>query len=1057
MIRKSHTVSVINKTKGMDSMKIKTYKRLSALLTMACVLASAVPAADTYNMPINVTVTAAEASAVKSGTLHLPDSLLKENGYVFGIRKNSSDTCVLYYQDARVRDANGVPTGKAVDLADIEKSLFPKPDFKTMNNLTGEDATEETPATGEKLEMEQLVNKTVEDYFLNPETGAWYTDVEKVPKVAVPVNVVNGIKTPEPGIIIEPEIPETKRLTDNTAFMEALIKAYDAEEGHEEENSFKNNPDLAVMNDDVLEEITGEGYAELYRIFADDIKTNANKVSDVRKTYNAVVSNTQAKELNRINREITSSDDVDLEKTKWVLETMPDLTSSKKVYPKTNSYAKFWAMKDSKATSESYVSETAGSSVIVSKTTANGKFNSEVVLKAVSSDYSPVSAKLPEGKGTVYGSVTFYIEPAKCSAYKENTLNTEKTVSGISFSKTADNKYDLTLDEGKSFRLPFAAEDGTDKTLIYEAHGKGFTVKSGIVKAYGEGNGTIKVYPKDCYDKNSMTLTINVTSSSALKAIRANTNTISMYPGASQSVSLGTVPPSYGRNTYYIHGLNAAYTAEIKDELLTISSEEGKALPKTNKIAVTIVKDNKNLSGIKNVYLTINGIAAPKNITRLNENNKKTGSDGAVEINIPRSNAYNLGISAYPVTCDQTLIPTVGIGINDDGTLDPGFQPVTAESYEEFIALYGPGGELQDKSAVANVNMRMDRLYSRSLTGDPTAVARPSADDESAYSEWLTFYDEGVSGFNKSKMASQTDTTALKVSGDVVSSDKAGTYYLQYTSAARTASDEPLLSKIYKINVYDTGSSIVMNDLRSSSCYDSNGDKKLTSADEAMSTDETYAVVCGHLMTTKSADTDNAKIFKGGTTINIAEPYCTGDSKEEIEWKCSKPAAIRITKGADYKTVENGSSKTYSTLDLLLCQPGLTDSLGQPVPLTVTGTSKYTKQKFTFKISVMNDTDVSQNLISTSAKLTYTDMNGNVISQPKKIEVGDMFRASCSSGVEGAAGKVKYESSDKKVLTVNPSGQVKAVGSGTATIKAVMTINDKRTTTLTASVNITVL
>ena len=1038
-------------------MKAKTLKRILAVLTTACIISAAIPAVQTYKLTQDNYVSAAEAVTLSSDVIHIPEELLKENGYIFGLRKEVIDDesrYFLYYQDATERDEDGQPTGAIIDIKEFDGSLMPKPDYKTMNNLSGDDATEDSPATGEKLEMEELVAQALEDYFLNEETGCWSNAAEKQDKVAVPRVEINGQTVNEPGIIVEPEIPAAKPLKENTAFMEALIKMYDAEEGHQDEYSFKNDYSLY---DEETKEITDAGYEELYRIFSNDLALSTSKATDVKKLYTAVVSCTQARELNRLNRDINDSDIVDLEKAKWVLETKEDLESTKKVYAKTSSSAKFWVSKNGDPTSGTYAADASGSSVVVSKTAANGKYNNEVVIKAVSKDYSPATAKLATNKGTVYTSCTFYVVPPKSSSYKASTLKAEKKVNGISFANVEGDIYTLSLNEGKSFKLPFALENGRDKSLVYESSGSGFIVRNGIVKALGTGSGIIKVYPADCYNKSDMTLTVNVTVSSALRSIRSNTNTVCIYPGSSQTISLGTVPPSYGKYTYAVHGLDPAYTAAVSGDKLTISSDGINAIPKLNRIAVTIVQNGKNMEGIKNLYITIKGVPFPQNITKIREANNKVGSDGTVEINMLKGTACNLGVSAYPVTCEATLIPKVGVGINSDGTLNEGFVPITAETYDEFIALYGTGGEKQDKSAVSYIHTAMDRYYSRSVSDDdPTAVGRPSEEDTEVYQEWLTFYKNAVALYNSTKKAAQTDTSAMKVSGDVISCKKAGTYYLQFTSAAKNSSDESITSNIYKINVYEAGGSIVMNDMRDTLYYDSNGDKKLTNADTPMSTDKTYDIVCGQLMTSRSADTDTSRVFSGGTTINVAEPYCLGSPDEEIEWKCSKAGAVKITKGSDYTTIENGKIKTHSTLDLKLCQAGVLDQSGQPIPFTITGTSKQTKQKFSFKISVDNDTDLSQALSDTEAELEFTDSSGNAISQPKKVNAGDTFNVYCSSGTEGVAGRVKYTSSNKKVLSVSSSGQVKAVSAGSAVITAVMTINDKKTTTLKASANITV-
>jgi len=307
------------------------------------------------------------------------------------------------------------------------------------------------------------------------------------------------------------------------------------------------------------------------------------------------------------------------------------------------------------------------------------------------------------------------------------------------------------------------------------------------------------------------------------------------------------------------------------------------------------------------------------------------------------------------------------------------------------------------------------------------------------------------------------------MTGDVIKAVTPGTYYVKGWTAAKNEKGDNLTTNIYKINVYTPGASIIMNDGRDADdgfTYENYGAGGAREYAQVKATkDSVYTIVGGNLMTKAAAETDGNKTIMGGQTITIAEPYTLGTS-EEIEWKCNKPSAIRITKGKNYQTAKSSqpdytastayNSEEYSTLDLDLMQAGT---------FTITGTTKYTKQKFVFKVNVGADATIKRDQTPTCEKF-YFDYNGTAVDLlnsgspvadgATKMKVKDTASVGFFTNKVGLNGTVKYEAVDKKVLNVAANGTVKALAKGSTAIKATFTSADKKTTFTVTSPKITV-
>ena len=478
-----------------------------------------------------------------------------------------------------------------------------------------------------------------------------------------------------------------------------------------DESGVPNATGLAKLGELLLE-------GDNFELLADDSCATATK-----NFYNELVAFAKANYINECNRTIYQNGPV-LTKLQWVLETKKDASeeittkSGKKTeYTKNSGAAKFWGKKLTKKTdkktkavswteaaAESSCARVGGASVEVSNTKANGNFNSAVYIKAVDSTYDTPTAKVNKTGAGVVLAEGFYIPPAVPSAFTDKSLSASASKAGIEFASVATHFdaavatkriYTLTLDVGKSYKLPFALKDGKDKALVYaEGEGSsGFTVVNGKVTAYAPNGVTtladtanfdpavdanyIKVYSRTSPDVYAY---VQVKVKAAVKSITANVKKVGMWKGAKQYVSLATNPVLAPDNLQYVveNGDSTTYTVkgvksvaangditystdtngklEAGVNVLEISTNEGKDPAKAS-ITVNVVEATKteNLTS-KALTINLSPVSAPQDIKTAKATVKaKNGS-----IAIPQGGAASYGFTVTPVGAPTALVDSDG-------------------------------------------------------------------------------------------------------------------------------------------------------------------------------------------------------------------------------------------------------------------------------------------------------------------------------------------------------------------------------------------------------------
>lgn len=226
----------------------------------------------------------------------------------------------------------------------------------------------------------------------------------------------------------------------------------------------------------------------------------------------------------------------------------------------------------------------------------------------------------------------------------------------------------------------------------------------------------------------------------------------------------------------------------------------------------------------------------------------------------------------------------------------------------------------------------------------------------------------------------------------------AGTYVVQGTTVGKGANGQALTTNKYKIHVYETAGSIEWKSSK-------------------------FVVQGGILMTKDDSDTVCSKTITGGKELKITLP---GNDKEDIIWTSSNPAAVSVNEvtAASVVSAADGESDAISSgdkyLSLRLIQPGT---------YTVTGTTKYTKQKISFKVTVGETVCTKAEFVDNSAAITLSD--GSVA--PATLEQGKSASLIMSST---KCGTVKFTSSDSKSVSVDAKGNIK-VNAKADTTKAV--------------------
>jgi len=243
------------------------------------------------------------------------------------------------------------------------------------------------------------------------------------------------------------------------------------------------------------------------------------------------------------------------------------------------------------------------------------------------------------------------------------------------------------------------------------------------------------------------------------------------------------------------------------------------------------------------------------------------------------------------------------------------------------------------------------------------------------------------------------DTVEVKNGVFTTGSDpKSNTYYVQGTTAGVASDGTALKTNIYKINVYKTAGSL---EWKSSN----------------------FVIQGGVLMTKEDSNAVCAKTIEGGQELKIAVPT---NGKEDVIWTSSNPAAVSVNEvtAASVVSAADGKSDAISSgdkyLSLRLIQPGT---------YTVTGTTKYTKQKISFKVTVGETVCTKVEFVDNSADITLSDGSA----APATLEQGKSASLIMSST---KCGTVKFTSSDSKSVSVDAKGNIK-VNAKADTTKAV--------------------
>jgi hypothetical protein len=573
----------------------------------------------------------------------------------------------------------------------------------------------------------------------------------------------------------------------------------DVNEAHTPTNKWgESNAALDLWNPASTGSVTDAGYTVLLNeVLKKDYSILGDAANDetTKKLYDEVVAKVTATYLNTAN-ETNYNAGPDFDKLNWVLETLEgesETVGTKTTYSATSGKAKFWAKKNAKATAESAVAKTAGATVKVTNTKASGKFNSAVYLKGVTSDY--VAAKKGKaGKGTVIFSEGFYIPPAVPSAFKEATLAAKnkanafdlKTVTGFDKSKSETTKFTLSIFSGKSYKLPFKLNDGQEKDLVYEVSNgsTGFTVVNGKVTGTdangaelatsvddfatkSKGKNVIKVYSRANPEVYAL---VQVQVLDAFKSIRANTTSLSVWPGSEQKVVLGTVPAMFGENYKYkitdgtggkvdigyfdgtgYHALDEGFIP-VGFNTLVVKAKTGQEVAKGSKITVelwTTAATPSKVSMKKDLEIKVNPANAPQDIktvkTGVKSKETKVLEDGSVVkvVNVPVGGSANLGYAVNPVAAKTNIIGSS----DDNNVVSINGDVVTGNEEGTAVVTLSPdGGNISDTFKAKETDNEGTIKYFINVYTPGASIAFPETSDYTI-----------KGGFLMSKAAAATD------------------------------------------------------------------------------------------------------------------------------------------------------------------------------------------------------------------------------------------------------------------------------------------------------------
>ena len=225
-------------------------------------------------------------------------------------------------------------------------------------------------------------------------------------------------------------------------------------------------------------------------------------------------------------------------------------------------------------------------------------------------------------------------------------------------------------------------------------------------------------------------------------------------------------------------------------------------------------------------------------------------------------------------------------------------------------------------------------------------------------------------------------STDISITGDVLYAAKAGTYEVYATSVAKNDRNKTIDSKHYIVNVYESASGFALNN------------------------DSNYGIVGGCLVSNPKEDCD--KLIKGGQKITINAPTVLG-KPEDVIWTSNKPNALAVA--------VNSSDQTKLDLELVL-----------PGSYTVTGVTKYSKQKISFKVNVEENLDHLKDAASTYEYLN-SDNVWKALNDNTEFKAGSVvnvrLKAIDSNADKSASAKLAFSVSDKTKASINASGVLK--------------------------------
>jgi hypothetical protein len=958
----------------------------------------------------------------------VPGGLKGENAsYVLGIKKVVADsTSKLGDNEVKVGDVNESQLGEWEDDAEAgDYVLYYNPDKEdeeteeaagpakrvfiktltadeaanlpytwiTKDDLTAEDADEElTDGLAERiaaavqtdLGVTESTPSTVEDGYLNSDS----TDpaVAAKDKVTAHKITINGKDVTQPGQI---DLPAIKAVAKSKTLVQLYLAAKDDDAKAEtvvgkliEAFNSGKDPDkkfLTEKKSDSLKYVTmSEGESPKVTGFTTDgiVALCIELLKDVEgylkddAHYQEVKERVIAEYLNYLNNDIYEHGEHDLTQVVWALETEVATSKNAKgklVYPAVSGSAKFWGNlpTDKAGKAARAVSQVKGATTLVTNTVAKKKFNAEVVVKLVSSDYKIPSAKnkvtkegVSSAAGTVITDQSFYVVPAPSTKFKDGASMKNATLSGVTFSDDTDgeitNCYNLTIEAGKSAKFPFKLADGVEKDIAYEVSegSQGFTVvndkitgvfandttfietpaKANLVEYALNKPNVVKVYSRSNPEVCNYVL-VQVTPK--VKSVRASATKVAMWPGAVQEVSLGTNPPTQ----------NMAYEVEVADPYVLYNDEACQN-------AVTNKRPTGNV-----VYIKTNGEFNADEDT-LPKSVDMTVSAGTYEGETFTASGKSLTIKVNGVTAPQDL--------KSFKTALKSKETVVAEGVEYKVVNVPVGGALNIGYSAAPV---------AAGTKFNAHVHNLSVDED------------------------ENKIVAVQAEGDVIKGVAVGTAKVTVYPGDVEITDSYASPSInYLVNVYEPGSSVIIND-------------------------PGYVVKGGFLMTAEHAATDCDYAFSVGDHITMDMPTA-GDTSEPIIWTCNKPSAIRF---------ENDGSDFVMSL----CQTGT---------FTVKGTTKYTKQKYSFKVKVDPDATAAKTKYAATATLKFFDKNGIEVTQASGtgedavdqslVQVKDKLTCNLFSGQKGYGGDVTFTTSDAKVAAISKTGVITCKSAGKAKITA---------------------